>query len=391
MTPTRGFALALSCLLIALAVGLWLGGHPTSLPGFLRDVFVEDDRALHAEVVDTIEDNYYKKIPEDRLEDQSLRGIVSGLHDPYSHYISPKEAARFRESIQGEFEGIGMTVDQSRRGLRVVTVFPRTPAHRAGIRTGDLITAVNGRSIAGVASDIATARIKGPAGTPVRLEVVAAGSKRRRKLEVKRAHIELPVAQSRIVTRGGKKLAVIKLLGFTSGAHGLLRRKVDQALARGAKGIVLDLRGNGGGLLREGVLVSSIFIEDGDIVSVRGRARRNRTETATGDAINEHIPLVVLVDRGSASASEIVTGALRDRGRATVVGTRTFGKGLVQEVEPLSNGGVLDITVANYYLPNGETITRAGLRPKVHARDNPRTKRDEALPVALETLLHKRQ
>jgi len=391
MTPTRGFALALSGLLIALAIGLWLGGHPTSLPGFLRDVFVEDDRALHAEVVDTIEDNYYKKVPKDRLEDQSLRGIVRGLHDPFSHYISPKEAERFRESIQGEFEGIGMTVDESRRGLRVVTVFPHTPARRAGIRTGDLITAVNGRSIAGVASDIATARIKGPAGTSVRLEVVAAGSKRPRKLEVKRAHIELPVAQERIVTRGGRKLAVIKLLGFTSGAHGLLRRQVDRALARGATGIVLDLRGNGGGLLREGVLVASTFIEKGDIVSVRGRARSNRTESATGDAIDEHIPLVVLVDRGSASASEIVTGALRDRGRATVVGTRTFGKGLVQEVEPLSNGGVLDITVANYYLPSGETITRAGLRPKVHAHDNPRTRRDEGLSVALETLLHKRR
>ena len=154
-------------------------------------------------------------------------------------------------------------------------------------------------------------------------------------------------------------------------------------------GIVLDLRGNGGGLLTEAQLVSSIFIEDGEIVSTRGRSRPERTLDAEGDAIDKDIPVVVLVDGGSASASEIVTGALRDRHRAIVVGTRTFGKGLVQEVKPLSNGGVLDITVANYYLPGGETITKAGIRPQVRAVDNPNTDRDEALPVALDTLLDK--
>ena len=150
---------------------------------------------------------------------------------------------------------------------------------------------------------------------------------------------------------------------------------------------MLDLRGNGGGLLTEAQLVSSIFIEDGKIVSTRGRSRPERVLEAEGDAIDEDIPVVVLVDGGSASASEIVTGALRDRGRATVVGTRTFGKGLVQEVKPLSNGGVLDITVANYYLPGGKTISTAGIKPQVRAADNPDTDRDEALPTALDTLL----
>ena len=153
---------------------------------------------------------------------------------------------------------------------------------------------------------------------------------------------------------------------------------------------MLDLRGNGGGLLREAVLVSSTFIEKGKIVSVRGRARPERTEDAVGGAIDPKLPMVVLVDGGSASASEITTGALRDRHRATVVGTRTFGKGLVQEVEPLSNGGVLDITVAKYYLPGGETIRpHKGIKPQVEARDDPKTRRDEALPVALDTLLKK--
>jgi carboxyl-terminal processing protease len=389
MTPRRALLLALPGLLAALLIGIWLGGHPTSLPGFLRDAFVDDERALQAQVIDTIEDNYYKRVPRQRLEDQSLRGMVRALNDPFSHYISPSEAERFRESIEGKFEGVGMTVEEDRLGLRVLTVFADTPARRAGIRSGDLITAVNGRSIAGVGSEAATARIKGPAGTKVRLRVVTPPRKRGRSLELKRQRIEVPVAAGRVTTRDGRKLAVIRLLGFTEGAHGLLRRQIDRAVDRGAEGIVLDLRGNGGGLLREAVLVSSIFVDSGEIVSVRGRNRSNRTERATGGAIDPKIPVVVLVDRGSASASEITAGALRDRHRATLVGTRTFGKGLVQEVEPLSNGGALDITVANYYLPSGKTITRAGLKPQVRARDNSRTRRDEALSVALETLLRK--
>jgi carboxyl-terminal processing protease len=179
---------------------------------------------------------------------------------------------------------------------------------------------------------------------------------------------------------------VVELLSFSNGAHGLLRREVDRLEDKGAEGFVLDLRGNGGGLLSEGVLVSSIFIEDGKIVSVRGRNRPERTQDAQGDAIDEKIPVVTLVDGGSASASEIVTGALRDRDRAKVVGTRTFGKGLVQEVQRLSNGGVLDITVANYYLPGGETISARGIKPQIRAADDPDTDRDEALPVALDTL-----
>ncbi len=222
------------------------------------------------------------------------------------------------------------------------------------------------------------------------LEVVGGGSKgERRRVRVKRERIEIPVAEGRMVTRNGRKVGVVRLAGFSSGAHAFVRRQVDRLLKQGADALVLDLRGNGGGLLSEGVLVASIFIEDGKVVSVRGLHRANRTEDAVGDAIPANIPVAVLVDRGSASASEIVTGALRDRHRATVVGTRTYGKGLVQEVIDLSNGGVLDLTVANYYLPGGKTITTKGIQPQVKARDNPHTERDEALPVAVDTVLSK--
>jgi len=378
--------IALCCAVLALVAGIWLGGHPERLPDPVADAFVEEDRALRAELIDSIEDNFYRTVDEEDLDDASLKGIVQALDDPYSHYLTPKEAKQFEESVSGEFEGVGMNVEEDRRGLKVLRVFDGSPAKRAGVARGDFILSVDGRSIAGVNSDVATSRIKGPAGTSVELEVFTPGEDDTRTVKVERERIEVPVTTAKVVERDGKKLGVVELLGFSSGAHGLLRKEVDKVLKQGAKGIVLDLRGNGGGLLTEAVLVSSIFIEDGKIVSVRGRSRPERVQEAQGDAIDGNIPVAVLVDGGSASASEIVTGALRDRKRATVVGTRTFGKGLVQEVERLSNGGVLDITVANYYLPGGKTISTKGIPPEVRAVDDPDTERDEALPKALDTL-----
>ena len=384
---SRGVLAALSAL-VALVVGLWLGGHPADLPGPIRDAFVQEDRALRAEIIDSIEDNFYKPVDEKKLDDASLKGIVESLNDPYSHYLTPKEARQFDEDVSGRFEGVGMNVEQDRRGLKVLRVFDDSPAEGARIRRGDLILAVDGRSIAGVNSEVATNRIKGPSGTSVELRVYTPGDDSDRTVKVKRERIEVPVATGRVVERDGHKLGVVELLGFSDGAHALLSRDIKKVRDRGAEAIVLDLRGNGGGLLLEAVAVSSLFIEDGEIVSVRGPHRPERTHDAEGDAIlPEDVPVVVLVDGGSASASEIVTGALRDRGRGTVVGTRTFGKGLVQEVEHLSNGGVLDLTVANYYLPNGETISTRGIKPEVRAEDNPDTDRDEALPVALQTLV----
>jgi carboxyl-terminal processing protease len=387
----RTAGIATLCALVALLLGIFLGGHPDLLPGGVRDAFVEEDRALRAEIIEKIEENFYKPVDEESLDDASLRGIVDSLDDPYSHYLTPDEAESVRESISGEFEGVGMTVEEDRRGLRVLTVFEGSPAEEAGIAKGDLILAVDGRSIAGVNSEVATGRIKGPAGSEVELEVFSPGAEDARTMTVEREKIDVPVADSRVVSRDGHEIGVVELLGFSSGAHGALRREIDEVIERGADRIVLDLRGNGGGLLTEAVLVSSIFVEDGEIVSVRGRSRPERVEDAEGEAIDEDIRVAVLVDGGSASASEIVAGALRDRGRATLVGTNTFGKGLVQEVEPLSNGGYLDLTVANYYLPSGNTIGEDGLKPQVRARDNPDTQRDEALPIALDVLAGQRR
>lgn len=375
--------------LLVFVAGIWLGGHPTALPGPMRDALVEGDRALRAEVERAIKDDFYKQVDEDQLEQGSLRGMVQGLDDRFSSYLTPKETEEFEQSVQGRFEGVGMSVDQDKRGLRVLNVFEGSPAERAGIEKGDFITEVDGRSIAGLSASVATARIKGPAGTDVALEVVDPETLERRTVEIERERIDIPVATGKIVERDGRRLGIAELTTFSEGAHGALREEVDRLLERGAEGILLDLRGNGGGLLQEAVLVGSIFVEDGLIVSTDGRTKSEREYEAVGDAIAADVPVVVLVDRGTASASEIVAGAIKERDRGTVVGTRTFGKGVFQEVQPLSNGGLLDITVGQYFLPNGENIGDKGVQPSVKARDDVETDRDEALPVALSELVER--
>jgi carboxyl-terminal processing protease len=374
---------AAATVIVVFLAGLWLGGHPGKLPDPLRDAFVEEDTSIRAELIESIEDDYFKKVDSEKLEADSLKGIVKALNDRFSAYYTPAEAKEFRQALSAEFEGIGVTVQPDKRGLKVVSVFEKTPAERAKIRKADLIVAVNGRSIAGVPSDVASGRIKGRAGTKVKLSVVSPGEEAR-EVEVERAKIDVPLAKGEMQERDGVKIAHVRLATFSEGAHAELRDELEPLIKKGAKGIVLDLRGNGGGLLTEAVLVSSLFVEDGLIVSTKGRSRPERKFDAEGSAIAPDLPMVTLVDGGSASASEIVTGALRDRGRATVVGEKTFGKGVFQEIEFLSDDSILELTVGSYFLPKGDNLAQNGIPPQVKARDLPKTRRDEALPVAVE-------
>jgi carboxyl-terminal processing protease len=380
---------------LLLLAGIWLGGHPSNLPGFARDAFVGDSEGqLYDEALDTIADNYYRKVDKDELVDKGLEAGVKSLDDRFSAYFDPKAYKEFEEATSGAFEGVGMNVAEVERGLRVLTVFDDSPAKRGGIRTGDVITAVDGHSLAGKTSEQATTLIKGPAGTPVTLTIVR-GKAAPRDVRLVRAKVDVPVVESDMQQTDGRKIAHVRLSSFTSGAHGEVRDAVDKLLGKGAQGVVLDLRNNGGGLLNEAVLISSIFIDDGTIVSTDGRTRPKRVFEATGDAINPKIPVVVLVNGQSASASEIVTGALQDRHRAEVVGTHTFGKGVFQEVRRLSNGGALDITVGEYFTPSGRNLggggvkQGAGIQPDVKAEDDPKTQnRDEALDAAVKAVAH---
>ena len=377
---------------VFLVVGIWLGGHPSNLPGFARDALVGDSEGrLYDEALDLIADNYYRPVDKDKLLDEGLAAGVHSLDDRFSTYFDPKTYKEFEEATDGAFEGVGLSVNDHERGLRVVQVFRGSPAAEAGIRRGDVITHVDGEPLAGKTAEQASLLIKGPSGSTVTL-VVVTGKDEPRTLELRRARVDVPVVESEMRESGGKRIAHVRLAGFTSGAHGELRRAIDRLLAKGAQGVVLDLRDNGGGLLNEAVLVSSIFIGDGTVVSTEGRTRPRQVFEATGNPIDADIPLVVLVNRESASASEIVAGAMQDRGRGEVVGTRTFGKGVFQEVRELSNGGALDITVGEYFTPKGRNLggggvkTGAGIKPEIEARDDAATRRDEALQVAVKTV-----
>jgi len=379
-----GFAAVLAAaLLIALGAGMWLGGHPASLPQPLRDVFVDETTSVQAEATDVIEDNFYRRVRESRLRDGSLSGMVRSLHNRFSHYFTPAEYRLFQESTSGQFSGVGLTVIERPRGLLVAGVFDGSPADRAGIRPGDLITAVNGKSIAGRSSDVSTALIKGKPGSYVRLTIRRKG--RTLRLRVRREQIRVPAAEGAMRRAGGRKAGVVDLTAFSGGAHGELISQLRRLERRGAQGFVLDLRGNGGGLLEEAVLVSSAFIPNGTIVTTDGRSRPKRVFKATGDVATRK-PVVVLVDRGTASASEIVTAALNERLHSPVVGRRTFGKGVFGQIFELSNDGALDLIVGNYYTPSGRNLNGRGIRPDVPARDDPETRRDEALSRALNVL-----
>jgi carboxyl-terminal processing protease len=383
--------LVVGSVLLALVVGLYLGGHPQLLPDRVADAFVGDsDGRVFDEALSVIENDFFREVDREELVDEALKAAVDSLDDRFSAYFDASTYAHFQEATQGEFEGVGMTVEGVARGLRVVSVFEGSPADRGGLEPGNVITRVDGRSLRGRNVNEATALIKGPAGTEVRLTVRADGE--RRELSLQRRRVEVPVVDAEMVRREGRPVAHVKLEAFTSGAHGELRREVRRLLDEGAEGIVLDLRDNGGGLLSEAVQVSSIFLPEGIVVTTRGRARDEQVFEASGRAIAADEPVVVMVNGESASASEIVTGALQDRGRAPVVGTRTFGKGVFQEITALPNGGALDLTVGEYYTPEGRNLgprngERGGVVPDIAARDDPDTERDEALESALNALL----
>ena len=249
--------------LVLLAGGIWLGGHPESLPSPVRNALVsDDDSAVYDEAADIIQEDYYRKVDRKQLLNKALGSAVDSLDDRFSAYFDPKAYRSFEEATQGAFEGVGMNVEEVTRGLRVLTVFKGSPAAKGGLEPGDEIIAVNGRSLRGTSSEQATTRIKGKAGTAVTLTVVT-GKQEPREVKLKRARVDVPVVESRMIRSADKKVAYVKLASFTSGAHGEVGKAVRRQLGTGAQAVVLDLRDNGGGLLNEAVMVSSIFIPEG--------------------------------------------------------------------------------------------------------------------------------
>jgi carboxyl-terminal processing protease len=273
-----------------------------------------------------------------------------------------------------------------------VRVFDPSPAERAGLKLGQTIVAVNGRRLKGLSEEASRNLIVGPAGTTVKLTLQQGVA--RHTVGIVRQVVAAPEVASELRTVDHAKLAVVALASFTAGVSSEVRKAVDKALAAGARGIVFDLRHNGGGLVNEGRLVASIFIDKGLIVTMRSRTLPTQTLMAAGGAIPASVPMAVLVDRDTASAAEIVTGALQDDHRATVVGTHTFGKGVFQELQPLANGGALDITVGEYFTPNGHNLggggvkEGAGIAPEVPVSPQ-QVDTTRGLEIALDTVAKK--
>ncbi|MBJ7458485.1 MAG: S41 family peptidase [Thermoleophilaceae bacterium] len=386
-------------LFAALASGIYIGANPnTPVVGVLKDVVAPDDAEITTdEVQSLIENEYYRKVPDSKLTNGSINGMVKSLDDKFSHYFDPQQNKDFAQAISGSFTGVGMAVNEDKRGLVVSITYPGSPARGAGLKRGDVITKVNGKSIAGVSSEVAVAKIKGPEGTKVTLTVATPVGKDSSKLGAERSLvltrkvIDIPVAKGKLVKENGRKVGVVQLVSFTETAGELVAEQVDKLKKQGAESWVLDLRGNGGGRLDQAVEVSSIFINKGMIVATDGRARRRQVYNAVKRDFRTAAPLAVLVDKGSASASEITAGAIKYRDRGLIVGTRTFGKGVFQEVTELDNGGAVSLTVGRYELPGRHFITSKGLAPDLTVEDNPKTRPDEALDAAFKALAQFKQ
>lgn len=377
--------------LLVLGAGIWLGGHPGNLPSFLRSRLVNSSGGLSAEASELIEDNYYRPVREAELGNASLQGMARALrrkfHDRFSEYFSPKSVVGFNEEIDGHFSGVGIVIAPARRGILAVRVLHASPAAKAGIRPGDEIVSVDGKPLAGESLEAAREMITGPEGTSVRLGVLRP-HRRVEVISVTRAEIVTPVTFTRIKRVDGRKLGYVEFSSFTENSHLLVANALRRVEREGAQGIVLDLRGNGGGLLQEAVQIASLFLPKGQVVvSTRSRTEGDKIYKTVGGNLPKR-PVVVLIDRGTASSAEILTAALADDAGSTVVGTRSYGKGVFQQEFDLSNGGALKLTVGRYFTPDGVNLAGKGIHPNVYVRDNPRSKRDEAMQRALEVLAH---
>jgi carboxyl-terminal processing protease len=372
--------IGLSIFLIGLSIGFGMGriGDPATaasdglLSAITGEERIDSQRALEPEfgvfweALDLLYSDFYGELPAD--EDATygaIRGVVNLLEDPNTSFLTPDEAEFFRTSMRGSFEGIGARVqwDEDLNTLVIVEPFENQPAWNAGVRRDDAVLAVDGESIVGTDLNSAVSKIRGPKGSTVVLTILREGETEPFDLEIVRDRIETPTIATDNLGDNGD-IAYVRLNTFNENAGQLVRQAVEDAVARDAAALILDLRGNTGGLLREAVRVSSIFLGSNDTVLIeRFSDGEEETYETEGRAVAEELPMVVLVNGGSASASEIVAGALQDADRAELIGTTTFGKGSVQLPHTLSDGSIMRVTIARWYTPEDRSIDGTGLEP----------------------------
>jgi len=339
------------------------------------DVYEQLD--LFGDIFDRIRSDYVEEVDAKELIEAAINGMLTSL-DPHSGYLPPVDAEKMREQTRGEFGGLGIEVTQEEGFVKVVSPIDGTPADEAGMEAGDFITHVDGESVLGLTLNEAVERMRGPVGSEIVITVVREGEDEPFEVTIIRDFIKLTAA--RVRTEG--KSVVIRVTTFNDNTFDNIRDGLDKELQNAGgleniNGIVMDLRNNPGGLLSQAIRVSDAFLDKGEIVSTRGRDPEDgdRYNATPGDLINGK-PIVVLINGGSASASEIVAAALKDHRRAIIVGTKSFGKGSVQTVMPLREQSAMRLTTARYYSPSGRSIQNLGVTPDIIV-EQPRRRTDD--------------
>jgi carboxyl-terminal processing protease len=389
MKRAGGIALAGLVLAGAFLVGLLLtrsqaGSEvPRSSPPPPPRVQVQGLRLVD-EVRRELRESYYRPVSAHVLAQPTIPEILDELDDPNTDFLTAPEYQSLRNRTAKSYLGVGLSVEPARAGLLVTSAL-NGPAREAGIRPGDVIVRIDGRAAGRLSFSESLALIKGEKGTFVRLTVRRLGKKKH--FTVMRQEIAVPSLRARLIKRAGVKIAYAQLLAFREDTAVRLREATERFVARGANGLILDLRDNPGGLLAQAVRTVSIFVRDGVVCTTSGLHQERTVYEVSGRATHPSLPLVVLVDDGTASAAEIVAAALQEHDRAVVVGRQTFGKASVQSIQPFWNGTALKLTTASYRTPDGTDLNQHGVRPDVRGIDRPLTRRDEAFRAAVRTFV----
>lgn len=332
-----------------------------------RNANVYEQLDLFGDIFERVRSQYVEEVDSQKLIEAAINGMLTSL-DPHSNYLAPKDFDDMQVQTRGEFGGLGIEVTQEQGYVKVVSPMDDTPADEAGVEAGDFITHVNGESVQGLTLDAAVELMRGPVGSEIIITLVRDGVDEPFDLSIIRDTIKLVAVKSRIVD----KTVVLRITTFNNEqTYDTLATELKKSVAElggmeNVNGFVVDLRNNPGGLLTQAIRVSDAFLDTGEIVSTRGRdAKDSERFNATMGDLTEGKPLVVLVNGGSASASEIVAGALQDHRRAIVVGTKSFGKGSVQTIVPLRGDGAMKLTTARYYTPSGRSIQLLGVMPDI--------------------------
>jgi carboxyl-terminal processing protease len=318
---------------------------------------------LFSEVLEKIEKEYVEEIDQSEVMDSAINGVLQSL-DPYSSYMSPEIFEESNTETSGKFGGLGIEVSMESGVVKVISPIDDTPASKAGIKAGDYIVRINGEQVQGKTLFEAVNLMRGPVGSPIEITIRRKGLKKAKIFKIIREVIEIQSVVSELID---EEIGYLRLRAFNENSDKQLKKEINKLEnKKKITGYILDLRNNPGGLLSQAIKISDFFLEDGEIVSTKGRqSKENRKFFAKqGDKINGK-PLIVLINRGSASASEIVAGALRDQKRAILLGETTYGKGSVQSIIPLKNKGAIRLTISKYYLPSGKSISEVGVSPDI--------------------------